>query len=62
VLWLGGCAGEVRTPEELVQPLAPYADLTQEVVAHLHADRAACADRGPTELQRGLLARLRRER
>ena len=60
VLWLGGYAGEVRAAEDLVQPLAPYATLTPEVVAHLRADRAACADRGPTELQRSLLARLGR--
>ena len=60
VLWLGGYAGEVRAPEDMVQPLAPYADLTQEVVAHLRADRAACADRGPTGLQRSLLAQLGR--
>ena len=60
VLWLGGYAGEVRTPEELVQPVAPYADLTPEVVAHLRADRATCIDSGPTDLQRRLLARLGR--
>ena len=62
VLWVGGYAGEVRAPEDLGRPLAPYADLTQEVVAQLRADCAACADRGPTELQRSLLARQGRAR
>lgn len=52
VLWLGGSNREVLRPEDLVAPLAPYADLTAAHLDQLRADRAADADRGPTDLQR----------
>ncbi|MEJ7715974.1 MAG: hypothetical protein WKF40_09875 [Thermoleophilaceae bacterium] len=52
VLWLGGRHREVLRPEDLVAPLAPYADLTAAHLDQLRADRAAAADRGPTDLQR----------
>ncbi len=55
VFWIGGLAGEVRRAEDLVVPLAPYADLTPNDIAQLRADRAASADRGPTDLQRHML-------
>jgi len=55
VFWIGGIAGEVRRAEDLVVPLAPYADLTPDDIAQLRADRAAHADRGPTSLQRHML-------
>lgn len=58
VLWLGGVSGEVRRAEDLVGPLRPFAELTTEHIAQLRADRAAQADRGPTELQRTMLDRL----
>ena len=60
VLWLGRCAGEVPRAEDLALPLAPYAELLPKVTARLQADRAECAGRPPTALQRSLLARLGR--
>jgi hypothetical protein len=57
VLWIGGTFGEAPRAEDLVAPLAPYASLTPEMVAQLRADRAACADRGPSRLQRDMLRR-----
>ncbi|MEO8716531.1 MAG: hypothetical protein ABI369_16115 [Acetobacteraceae bacterium] len=59
-LWLGGFAGEVLRAEDLIAPLAPYAELDEAAVAQLRADRAAGTDRGPTPLQRDMLARLGR--
>ena len=56
LLWLGSSPGEVARPEDLAGPLAPYAELTAEHIAELRADRAADADRGPTALQRAMLA------
>jgi hypothetical protein len=53
--WIGGEFGEVRKPEDLVAPLAPYATLTTEMIEQLRADRVACLDRGPTVLQREML-------
>ena len=52
LLWIGGESGEVAQAEELAGPLAPYAELTAELVEQLRADRAADADRGPSVLQR----------
>lgn len=52
LLWLGGRHGEMRRPEDLVRPLAPFAELTGPHLDQLRADRAACLDRGPTPLQR----------
>ena len=60
LFWIGGQFGEVRRAEDLVAPLAPYATLTTEMVEQLRADRAACADRGPSALQREMLNLLRR--
>jgi len=57
VFWTGGQFGEVQRAEELVALLAPYAKLTPEMVEQLRADRAACADRGPTTLQREMRRR-----
>ena len=58
VLRLGGFSGEVARAEDLAEPLRPFAGLTAEHMAPLRADRAAQADRGPTELQRTMLDRL----
>jgi hypothetical protein len=41
VLWLGFRHREVLRPEDLVEPLAPYATLTAASLAQLRADRAA---------------------
>lgn len=62
ILWLGGEVEEVRTPEDLRQPLAAYATLSDEIIQQLHADRAACADQPPTPLQRRNLNALLRLR
>ena len=55
-----GKFGEVQRAEDLVAPLAPYAALTPETIEQLRADRAACADRGPSTLQREMLRRIGR--
>lgn len=60
VFWTGGEPGEVALPEDLSLPLAPYADLDAATIALLREDRAECADRGATPLQRTMLARLER--
>jgi len=52
LLWIGGELGEVGHAEQLAGPLAPYAELTSEIVEQLRADRAADADCGPSVLQR----------
>ncbi|WP_375459834.1 hypothetical protein [uncultured Enterovirga sp.] len=52
VLWLGLDRREVRTPEEMASPLAPYADLDALTIRLLRADRDEDLDRGPTALQR----------
>lgn len=54
VLWIGTSTGEFLKAEDLVVPLAPYTDLDAPLLAQLRADRAADADRGPTQLQRQL--------
>lgn len=59
VLWLGLDQGEVRTPEEMLTPLAPYADLDAVTIELLRADRSEDLDRGPTSLQRRSLVALR---
>ncbi len=60
LLWVGCAPGEILRAEALVQPLAPYAELTDAHLAKLRADRAADADRAPSPLQRAMLARLGR--
>ena len=60
VFWIGGQSGEVRRAEDLAAVLAPYAALTPDMLAQLHDDRAACADRGPSPLQREMLRRIGR--
>ncbi|WP_375458552.1 hypothetical protein [uncultured Enterovirga sp.] len=62
VLWLGLDEREVRTPEALVGPLAPYAELDAAMLSLLRADRAADLDRGPSVLQRQSLAAIKRRR
>jgi hypothetical protein len=57
LLWIGSLLGEATQAEQLVDPLAPYAELTPEFVERLRADRAADADRGPSVLQRVARAR-----
>ena len=52
LLWIGSEVGEVVQAEQLAGPLAPYAELTSELVEQLRADSAADADRGPSILQR----------
>ena len=60
LLWLGSSPGEVARPEDLAGPLAPYAELTAGHITQLRAERAAATDRGPTPLQRAMLAVARR--
>ena len=52
LLWLGTQPGEVTRPEDLVHPLAPFAELTAPQLEQLRNDRAADLDRGPSPLQR----------
>lgn len=59
VLWLGLDEREVPTPEGLVAPLAPFANLDAATLSLLRADRAADLDREPTRLQRRSLAAIR---
>lgn len=54
-LYIGIAGDERKTPEELVEPLRRYADLTPEILAALRADRFAHIGKGPAELQGGLL-------
>lgn len=61
VIWIGGGGREARIPEDLIEPLAPYADLPRAIIEALRSDRAACLDRGPTALQRDLIARTERK-
>jgi hypothetical protein len=52
VLWLGGQDREYTRAEDMIEPLAPYAELTPDTIETLRADRAATLDTGPTPLQR----------
>jgi hypothetical protein len=52
LLWLGGIDREYPRVEDMVKPLKPYADLTDDVIAILRNDRASTLDVGPTPLQR----------
>lgn len=54
VLWVGTRSGEIARPEDLVEPLAPYAQLSLAEIEQLKADRLEDVDRGPTPLQRQL--------
>jgi hypothetical protein len=60
ILWLGSSSGEVLRPEDMIAPLAPYAELTEEDLEELRADRIADLDRGPSPLQRAMLGHARR--
>ena len=60
ILWLGSLSGEVLRPEELVVPLAQYAELTDADLEKLRADRAADLDREPSPLLRAMLDHARR--
>ena len=60
ILWVGLEPGEIRKAEDLIPLLTPYAELTQEHLARLRADRATDADRGPTTLQREMLNFIRK--
>ena len=60
ILWLGSSPREVLRPEDLVAPLAQYAELTDADLEELRADRAADLDRGPSPLQRAMLGHARR--
>lgn len=62
ILWIGGSPAEAPRPEDMITPLAPYADLPDSLIVTLRADRAACLDRGPSSLQRALLSRPGRSR
>lgn len=59
VLWLGVHFGEVQRPEDMVAPLAPYAELTEEHLAQLRADGADALDRAPSPLQREMMRLLK---
>ena len=52
LLWLGTTWEEHPTPEGLVGPLAPYAQLDTDLLAELRLDQAETAAEEPTELQR----------
>jgi len=60
LLWVGCIPGEILRTEDLVQPLAPYVELTEAHLATLRTDRAADADRAPSPLQRAMLGRFGR--
>ena len=62
VLWLGLDPGEVRRPDDMVAPPAPYAELDAAMIELLRSDRARDLDRGPTDLQRRAIATLREGR
>jgi hypothetical protein len=55
VLWLGDTPHELSAPEQMVEQLRPYFDLTDDLLEQLRADRLADIDRAPTALQRGAL-------
>ena len=57
LLWIGSQLGEATQAEQLADPLAPYVELTPELVEQLRADGVADADRGPSVLQRAARAR-----
>lgn len=38
-VWVGGTFDEIQSPEALRAPIAAYADITDDMVATLHADR-----------------------
>jgi hypothetical protein len=42
VLWLGGQDREYPRPEDMIEPLAPYADLTPDMIEILRSDRRHC--------------------
>jgi hypothetical protein len=52
VLWLGDTPHEISAPEQMVERLRPYFDLTDDLLEQLRADRLADIDRAPTMLQR----------
>jgi hypothetical protein len=52
VLWLGGNPHEIAAPEQMVERLRPYFDLTGPLLDQLRGDRFADVDRGPTRAQR----------
>ena len=62
VLWLGLDPGEVRRPDDMVAPLAPYAELDAATIKLLRYDRARDLDCGPTPLQRLAIATLMQKR
>ena len=55
LLWLGATHHEHLTPDSMVEPLAPFADLEPELLAQLRVDRAEAAARRPTALQEQML-------
>jgi hypothetical protein len=60
LLWLGASPGDVLRPEDLVAPLARYAELTGAHLETLRADRIVDLDRGPSALQRAMPSLARR--
>jgi hypothetical protein len=60
LLWLGGTPDEVQDPEDLLEPLRPYAILPDDTIQQLRADRAAGAADSLTPTQRANLAGLRK--
>jgi hypothetical protein len=38
-VWIGASFDEIQAPEELRLPVAAYGTLTDDIIAHLHADR-----------------------
>ena len=52
LLWLGTATREYPTPDSLVAPLKPYAELGADMLARLRADLSEASDKGPSPLQR----------
>jgi hypothetical protein len=52
VLWLGGIPCEYPRAEDMIAPLMPYAELSEEMIAMLREDQVALLDRGPKPHQR----------
>jgi hypothetical protein len=63
ILWVGADRPrEIITVEDLARCLAPFADLSSEMMDRLRADRAAKLDQAPTQAQRDAINFIRRSR
>ncbi|MCB8882908.1 hypothetical protein ACELLULO517_21860 [Acidisoma cellulosilytica] len=63
ILWVGADRPrEILTVEDLARCLAPFADLSPEMMERLRADRGAKLDQAPTQAQREAINFIRRSR